>query len=52
MPRLDENGPYIARRRRGVVSEQAWLQVGTYLWRFLCTSMPRNVYKPNDLHAS
>ena len=52
MPRLDENGPCIARRRRGVVSEQTRLQAGTYLWMILCTSMPRNVYKPNDLLAS
>ena len=28
MPRLDENGPCIARRRRGVVSEQDRLQTG------------------------
>jgi len=52
MPRLDENGPCIARRRRGVVSEQTRLQAGTYLWMILCTSMPRNVYKPIDLLAS
>jgi hypothetical protein len=52
MPRLDENGPCIARRRRGVVPERALLQAGTYLCMILCTSKPRNVYKPNDLPTS
>jgi hypothetical protein len=52
MPRLDENGPCIARRRRGVVPERAWLQAGTYLCMISCTSKPRNVYKPNDLLTS
>jgi hypothetical protein len=28
MPRLAENGPCIARRRRGVVPERPWLQAG------------------------